>query len=137
MNHRCYAEGIPLVLPLYYIEQNRAESYGHPNEYYFGSDLLVLPVTSPRLSGLNVAKEKLYLPDGVWYDIFTKRVYRGTCELDIYLHCWIKIPVFAKAGTILPLTVKLNPAIDFTESEAASCLRIFGARIGTFTLYED
>lgn len=36
----------------------------NPNEYYFGSDLLVLPVTSPRLSGLNVAKEKLYLPDG-------------------------------------------------------------------------
>ena len=81
----------------------------NPNEYYFGSDLLVLPVTSPRLSGLNVAREKLYLPDGVWYDIFTKRVYRGNRELDIYRPL-DKIPVFAKAGTILPLTDEIDPA---------------------------
>lgn len=135
MNHRCYAEGIPLVLPLYYIEQNRAESYEHPNEYYFGSDLLVLPVTSPRLSGLNVAKEKLYLPDGVWYDIFTKRVYRGNRELDIYRPL-DKIPVFAKAGTILPLTDEIDPATISQNPKQLHVCVYLGAD-GTFTLYED
>lgn len=135
MNHRCYDEGIPLVLPLYYAEPNRAESYEHPNEYYFGSELLVLPITSPRIHGLNVAKEKLYLPAGIWYDIFTKRVYRGDREITIFRPL-DKIPVFAKAGTILPLTDEIDPA-NVSENPKQLHICVYMGENGSFMLYED
>lgn len=135
MNHRCYDEGIPLILPLYYAEPNRAESYEHPNEYYFGSELLVLPITSPRIHGLNVAKEKLYLPAGIWYDIFTKRVYRGDREITIFRPL-DKIPVFAKAGTILPLTDEIDPA-NVSENPKQLHICVYMGENGSFMLYED
>ena len=62
MNYRAYAQDTPLVLPMYYYNPRCLESYRVPNEYYFGTGLIVAPITSPRLSGLNRAKERVWLP---------------------------------------------------------------------------
>lgn len=68
MNYRAYAQDTPLVLPMYYYNPRCLESYRVPNEYYFGTGLIVAPITSPRLSGLNRAKERVWLPEGTFID---------------------------------------------------------------------
>ncbi len=132
MNRRSCAEGIPLVLPLYYLHPEQPEAYRHPNEYYFGSSLLVLPITSPRIPGLNVAGETLYLPQGLWYDLFTHRAYHGGRTLRVYRPLE-QTPAFAQAGTILPLTDE--PAAGQNPGQLHIC--IFLGAGGAFDLYED
>ncbi len=135
MNHRCYAEDLPIVLPMYYEypEENRA--YEVPNQYYFGSDLLVMPITSKAIPKLNVAKVKGFLPEGRWYDIFTGFVYQGDRMLSLYRDV-NSIPVLAKAGSILPMTDEIFGA-EATKNPNSLHLYVYGGADGSFTLYED
>lgn len=132
MNHRAWAEDLPIVLPLYYEFPNRREGYSHPDEFFFGTSLLVAPITSPRIARLNVASEPVFLPEGLWYDIFTHRQYRGGRELCVY-RTLESVPVFAKAGTILPLTDEN----DAGRNPESLTLQVFLGSDGSFTLYED
>lgn len=132
MNHRNHAQGIPLILPLYYLNPDESWAYDHRNEFYFGSELLVLPVTSPRIDKLHVANETVYLPDGIWYDFFNHRVYQGDRALNVYRGL-NSIPVFAKAGAIVPMTN--DPQAD-CNPEQLHIVAFLGAN-GHFALYED
>ena len=77
------------------------------NEFYFGTELLVAPITSPRKVDLNVAKVTAWLPEGTWYDIYTGMMYDGGRTMNLYRDL-NTIPVFAKAGAILPMTEKIG-----------------------------
>lgn len=132
MNYRNYHESIPLILPLYYENPEREEAYRHRNEYYFGSELLALPVTSPRLPKLQMAKESIWFPEGVWFDVFTARVYRGNREMYLYREL-DKIPVFAKAGAVVPLTEDM----DGKKNPEHLHICVYLGEDGRFELYED
>lgn len=102
MNVLNSTEGIPLIRPLYYLEPDKIESYEVKNEYYFGSELLVLPITTQVDSQTKLATEKVYLPDGDWYDVWTNYRYQGNSMLSVS-RGMDRIPIFAKSGAIIPL----------------------------------
>ena len=133
MDHRAYEEDIPLMLPMYYNYPETEEAYHVPNEYAFGSELIAAPVTTPRISGLNAAKTKVWLPDGVFYDIFTERKYRGNRNIMMYRGI-NSIPVLAKAGAIIPTTGDIH---DAGSNPANLCIHVYAGADGRFTLYED
>ncbi len=99
--------------------------------YLFGPSLLVAPVTDPGASRWNV-----YLPPakGGWIDFWTGRRHKGGKEaaVDAPLD---RIPLFAKAGTILPL----GPVVQHVGQAAGTPLeiRVYPGANGTFTLYDD
>lgn len=137
MNYRSYAENMPLIEPMYYEYPENAEAYEVKNQYFFGSQLMAAPVTTPRIKGLNVAKTKVWFPEGIWYDIYTGMRYDGGRMLEVYRDL-SSIPVFAKAGGILVCA-------DADELDARSviknpdvlCVRVFPEADGEFELYED
>lgn len=135
MNHRAWAEGTPLVLPLYYAEPENPACYRHDTQFFFGSGLLVQPVTSPRIPRLSAAKETVYLPEGIWFDFFTRQVYRGGREIAVYRPLET-LPVFAKAGTILPLTDRIDARSAASNPEQLH-VNVYLGQEGSFTLYED
>ena len=47
MNHRAASEGRPLVEPLYHRWPSADEAYDQPNQFLFGSELVVAPLTTP------------------------------------------------------------------------------------------
>ncbi len=47
MNLRAHAEGEPIVQPMYYDHPDDGAAYTVPNQFMFGSELLVAPITSP------------------------------------------------------------------------------------------
>ena len=52
MNYRSYAECEPLVEPLYYLYPDAEEAYNVKNGFFFGTELLVCPITEescPRI----------------------------------------------------------------------------------------
>lgn len=135
MNYRNYKEDLPLILPMYFEWPEAEEAYEAKNQYYFGSSLMVAPITSRRITNLNVAKTKVWLPEGRWYDIYTGLVYDGDRVMDMYRGLE-SIPVLAHAGSILPYTEEISPQ-QAQENPSSFCLKVYAGADGTFTLYED
>lgn len=134
MNYRCAAEGIPPVEPIYYAHKEE-EAYFYRNEYYFGPSLLVHPVTSPLDAEVGAARTDSYLPDGIFYDVFTGIRYKGGRKISFF-HDVYSIPVLAKAGSILPMDGG-SCTENSTGNPRHLLLKIFAGADGRFELYED
>lgn len=135
MNYRAHAQDIPLILPMYYKNARSQEAYQVPNEFYFGSQLIAAPITSPRLPSLNMAKEKVWLPEGVYVDFFRGVIYEGGRMMDMYRDI-DTLPVFAKAGSIIPMTEEID-ANSAAGNPASFILKAYAGADGSFTMYED
>ncbi len=91
--------GLPLMrlLALEFPDDERA--YAESFEYMLGSRLLVAPVVQ---EGQEL--RKVYLPHGEWIDFWNHRVVNGP-KVIAYPVKQDQIPVFAKAGSIIPLNL--------------------------------
>ena len=102
------------MTPMYYKHKDKA-AYKVKNEYYFGSEIIVNPITSKIRAPFNRAGVKTYLPDGVWIDLFTGDRYQGAKTLKL----WRKtsgIPVLLKEGAIVPtLTDGTQNKLDYED----------------------
>ncbi|MGO4928506.1 glycoside hydrolase family 31 protein [Fundicoccus sp. Sow4_F4] len=134
-NIETHEKGIPLVRPLYYGEADKPISYNYPNEFYFGSELLVLPITSPINSMLYRAVEEIYFPDGQWYDFWTNLRYQGGASLRVYRKL-DRMPVFAKAGAIIPLDYS-PMATGFEELPEVITWKIYPGASNQYRLVEE
>lgn len=135
MNHRAWEKGEPICQPMYYQYPENFTAYGQKNEYFFGSELVVAPVTTPRIRSLNVARTKVWLPEGMWFDFFTDTVYRGGRNLNMY-RTIDEIPVLAKAGAIVPMTERIQ-ATEAESNPDELTIRVYPGADNTFVLYED
>lgn len=134
MNYRQYAEKIPMILPMYYNYPKEWEAYQVPNQFLFGSQMMVAAITTPCISGVNLAKTTVWFPEGIWYDIFTGLRYHGGRKMNLYRGL-ATIPVFAKAGAIIPFQDDYMQ--DASENPKKLHLYIYTGENGDFTLYED
>ena len=104
MNERTASECVPIVQPLYFREPENIQAYFQKNEYYFGSELLVSPITDPGDEVTGMGCTKTWLPEGRWFDVFSGMAYDGGRMVTNY-RTLDEMPVFAKAGAILPLAI--------------------------------
>ncbi len=135
MNHRAAREGTPLVLPMYYDWPEANEAYEVPNQYLFGSELLVAPITRPAERSTLMGSVTAWLPAGTWVDLFTGRVYDGDRRLHLHRDL-TTIPVLAPAGAILPLDGRTVPGNGTANPEHLEVVVVVGAD-GAFDLVED
>ncbi|MBM6615427.1 DUF5110 domain-containing protein [Desemzia sp. RIT804] len=133
MNYRNHLEGLPLVQPMYYHDSEEENAYNAPNQYYFGSELIVAPITTKLDAVTHKGHVSVWLPEGLWFDFFTGKVYDGNRKINMYRDL-SGIPVLAKAGGIIPLSRDIENAVDNpTHME----IRVFAGDNGKFTLHED
>ena len=133
MNHRTATEGRSLIEPLYYRYPEDERAYRHPNEYFFGSELLVCPITTPVSKKTNLASVSVFLPEGRYTDIFSDRIYNGGTEIELFRD-EASIPVLAREGAIIPLGCN-DTDNDWRNPEELELLVFRGN--SSFTLYED
>ncbi len=131
-NYQTHKNGIALCEPLYYEYPNEKFAYRYKNEYLFGGQLLVAPITKPS-QYKNLTQMRVWLPEGTWTDVFTGDIYQGGREIEIVR--WLdSIPVFAKEGGIIPLAkYEHNNSIENPKSLE---LEVYNGK-GVFELYED
>ena len=134
MNHRAATTGVPLVRPMYHLEPADPRAYAVPNQFAFGSELIVAPVTSPRDPVTLRGSVRAWLPEGTWTDIFTGTVYEGDRELELHRDGHT-IPVLLRAGGILPLTAEDD--LDATRNPERLELLVAPGADGALTLIED
>jgi alpha-D-xyloside xylohydrolase len=111
------------------------------DEYMFGQSLLVCPVTQPMYSKdtkedfTTVRAIQLYLPKGAnWFDFWTGEKYDGGQTVSKKTPIDI-IPLYVKAGSILPMGPKVQYAAEKKWDELE--IRIYPGADGEFVLYED
>ena len=131
--YRTAAHGEALVEPLYY-EWDQKQAYTYKEEYLFGGQLLVVPATQKRYPD-GYTRLKAWLPEGRWTDIFTGQTYQaGVGGKELTLHRDLtSIPVFAREGSILPLSADKGNSVKNPEK-----LEVWAYKgTGVYTLYED
>jgi alpha-glucosidase (family GH31 glycosyl hydrolase) len=105
---------------------------GKQTQYQFmnGEWLLVAPVYK---SGAK--RDSIYLPKGTWYDYWNGKAYTGGTWLNNYPAPLDKLPVFVKAGAIIPM----YPAMNYDGEKKADTLTldIYPSKNTAFSLYED
>ncbi|WP_212754622.1 TIM-barrel domain-containing protein [Nakamurella aerolata] len=111
MNYRAHHADQPLVQPMYYEHPWASEAYEVPNQYLFGDQLLVAPVTSRRDPVTTMASTTCWLPPGDWTDLTTGVRYSGGRKIVMYRSI-DQLPLLARAGAVIPLQDNDNPSAD-------------------------
>jgi alpha-glucosidase (family GH31 glycosyl hydrolase) len=134
MNLRASRDGMPLVQPMYYADPYNEKAYNVPNQYYFGTELVVCPITKPIDAEARAACFVAWIPNGVWIDFFNGRVYSGGRNLELWRD--VEAPaVLAKAGGIVPMSA--DDTRNSVEAPENLDVFVFAGANGEFSLMED
>jgi alpha-glucosidase/alpha-D-xyloside xylohydrolase len=121
--------GLPILRGLWLHHPDDGAAVARGDEYLWGRDLLVAPVTEK-----GARSRRLYLPRGAWYDFWTEERTAGGREVDRAVDL-ATLPLFVRAGAILPL----GPVKQYTGEavDAPLTLLVYPGADGAFTIYED
>lgn len=130
--HEASVKGVPAVraLVLEYPDDPVARGTETQYEYLLGRNFLVAPVYSDT----NI-RDHIYLPAGKWFDYWDGTVYDGNRYLDGYPAPLAKLPLFVRAGSIIPMYPQMN--YDNEHPADTLTLDIYPGPGATFELYED
>ena len=131
---KTYESGVSLCHPIYYEFPKRKEAYQFKDEYYFGDDLIVAPVTHPIGKDSLFTWQSLWLPPGKWIEWFTGSTLTGN-QIIKRAFTLNEIPIYVRAGAILPQEPPLQPAQRTIVNPLT--LTIFPADSGRTIYYED
>lgn len=131
-----YFNDTPFNMPLYYEYPDREEAYRHPTEYFLSDKILCAPVYEAGEGEDKAVKQKLWLPEGIWYDFFTGKKYEGG---NVVIESPIdSFPLFFKAGAPIPMQKESVRMTSEVLSELI--IRLYtpvDGGIESFKLYED
>ena len=134
MNYCTYNELKPLILPMYYYYPECENAYKYRNQYFFGSELFVAPITSPNDKNSELGSVDAWFPEGLWFDFFSGLCYKGNQTLKVH-RTLEEYPVFAKAGAIIPTASEVVD--NKLGNKEKMTVDVFAGADNTFNLYED
>jgi len=125
----CCDTGLPIMRALWLQYSDDAAAAVRGDQYLWGRDLLVSPVTEK-----GATSRRLYLPRGTWFDFWTEELLDGGREMERRVDLET-MPLHVRTGAILPL----GPVKQFCDEtvDAPLTLVIYPGADGTASLYED
>lgn len=101
---KAHHDNEPILRPTFLDHEHDKNTFEENDDYLLGEDLLVASVVEP-----NQRKREVYLPQNFvgWYDFYTHKWFNGGERIiaDAPLE---KIPLFLKAGSIIPMAKKCH-----------------------------
>lgn len=133
-------DGEPMIRAMF-LEEENAYTMGLHTQYQFmyGPSILVAPIykeTRADKEG-NDVRDQIYLPQGLWYDYFNGQIYQGQRVINDFAAPLWKLPVFVKAGAIIPTHKSTNTPVEMDAH--LRCYDLYPAPQGEseFTEYDD
>lgn len=123
--------GKPLIVPLYYSYPRAYDEPGYRNEYFFGSNILIAPITKLKNNVMNRVVQRVFVPNGTWYDFITGKKFIGN-KYYVSFYRDDEYPVFCKEGAIIPLSLDRTVNVPMNME-----LQIFPGVSSKYDLYED
>lgn len=125
--YRAHAEHKPVLSPLFLAFPADPACYDEEDAFLLGDGVLVAPVLDQ-----GATERTVYLPHvpGGWTDFWTGATYAGGAKVTVPAPLG-RCPVFAAAGTILPL----GP--EKSEETGDLTLRVYPGAAASLTLFDD
>lgn len=137
MNYRMHKELVPFIQPMYYTYPKSNAAYEVPGQFWFGSELLVAPITEKNSVVSKLGKAEAWLPAGDWFDFFDGTHYASSRGRKLQLHRELEgYPVLAKAGAIVPMAEHVPHNNKLGKAENMEVV-VFPGKNNHFVLYED
>jgi alpha-glucosidase (family GH31 glycosyl hydrolase) len=129
--HHVYANDHSMVRPLMFSYADDAKVADNDRQFLFGASIMVCPVPEAGAKTMNV-----YFPakEPAWYDFWTGKQYDGGADVPVKTEI-SKIPLFVKAGSIVPMGGIHASTIDSLVAPLE--IRVYDGAKGSFSLYED
>lgn len=132
--HRATKTGVGLARPLVleYPDDPVAASDAAKYEFLSGEDFLVAPVYRDTTE-----RDGIYLPRGTWIDHWNGRTYRGPVTIDDYSAPLDTLPLFVRAGAVVPLWP--GGIRSYTDRAPGDPIAwdVYPSGRSSFELYED
>lgn len=123
--------GMPIArsLAINYTYDPMIYDWKYQNQYFFGQGIMVAPIVSYK------EINKVYLPKGIWYNMFTEQSYSGNQELYVETPMEV-LPVYIKGGSIIPMQTVVQSAME--KPADTLFLHVYrGDENNSFVYYED
>ena len=133
--YKYHKSGLPLIQPLYYAVPEIYDESEYKNEYFFGTEMLIAPITKPKDKVMQRSVEKVYLPIGTWYDFKTGKKFIGD-KRYILFYKNEDYPVFVKSGAIICMA-DLEENLNVTNSPETMEVHVFPGKSNIYNLFED
>ncbi len=126
--------GLPVMRALWIHHPDDTAAVACGDEYLWGPNILVAPITEQGFGPKGAGWRKIYLPRGLWYDFWSGRPKEGGREFNRSAELSI-MPLYVRAGTILPL----GPVKQYTSEQVDGplTLQVYPGADGRFVVYED
>jgi len=130
--HEASETGVPAVRALVLEYPTDPVALGNTTRYEFllGKNLLVAPVYRDEEK-----RDSIYLPRGKWFDYWDGTVYEGKTVLNTYPAPLDKLPLFVKAGSIIPMYQQMN--YDNERPADTLTLDVYPGTGAEFAMFED
>jgi alpha-glucosidase (family GH31 glycosyl hydrolase) len=130
---QAYAEGLPLMRPLVlnYPDDPRVWALGQ--QFLWGDDLLVAPVTREGATAWPV-----YLPAGTWYDFWSGARHEGPGGITVEAPLE-RLPLLVRAGSLVPMGPLMQHTGERPLDEVTVLVHppVDSGAVARFALYED
>ncbi|WEV71186.1 Rib/alpha-like domain-containing protein [Lactobacillus sp. ESL0785] len=143
MAHDATASGKPMVRAMFLDYPDIPEAYTDlvKYQYMWGDNFLVAPIyqnTKMAANGDDI-RNGIYLPDKnqIWIDYYTGKEYQGGQVINNYTAPLWKLPLFVKAGAIVPTAAATNTPKDYLAGRNARQFEIYPSGTTEASVYED
>jgi alpha-D-xyloside xylohydrolase len=118
-----------LMSPMAYYYPNDKNTWGIKDQLFFGESIMVSFVTEYKQRS-----KKVYLPKGDWFNFWTDEKVAGNRKIEVNTPL-DEVPMFVKAGSILPL----GPKVQYTTqpTNELTCLKVYPGKDAEYVLYLD
>ncbi|MBB6239275.1 alpha-glucosidase (family GH31 glycosyl hydrolase) [Pedobacter sp. AK013] len=127
--HQQYETGLPIMRALVLNHQDDENVYEIGDQYLFGDNLMVAPVTTK-----GAITRSVYLPAGTWFNYWTNQKYEGKSYHHVVAPL-DTIPLFVKAGSIIPM----QPEMTYSGEKPVDVITVdvFPYGESKYEMYED
>ncbi|MFI7702388.1 TIM-barrel domain-containing protein [Nonomuraea sp. NPDC049480] len=128
--------GVPMMRAMSFAFPGDATAAGLDQQYMFGSQLLVAPITAQGATSKSV-----YVPAGEWYDLWNGGRFTGP-GTKTYNAGLDTIPVYAKPGAIIPLNLNADYQLGGEIGNSVTAytnltFRIYPSGTTSYAYFED
>ncbi|XP_068204436.1 lysosomal alpha-glucosidase-like [Palaemon carinicauda] len=105
---KAHLTGEPVARPLFFQFYKDPRTYAIDTQFMWGSGLMIAPVLKE-----NATEVEAYIPEGRWYDWYSKTILEGRGSFEVLTAPNDVIPLLLRGGTVIPVQV---PAVTTTMS---------------------
>lgn len=109
----CVETSRPMLRPLVYDWPENMQACSCDDEFLLGDALLVSPLLEE-----NSVSRRVYLPEGIWTELFSREVYQG--KQTVVVCSGKKIPVFVRNG--YAVAVNVDESLKLGSTVSSDCM---------------